>query len=142
MKIYLAARYSRHREMVGYREKLRAWGHEVTSRWIDGNHQVDDSGLSRLSPPEQRIQFAQEDVEDLLAADCVISFTEEPRSTNSRGGRHVEFGLGLGRGKLLIVVGPRENVFHCLPEVEVFETWPEVARLLGVCPHARPHSNA
>jgi len=45
----------------------------------------------------------------------VITFTETPRSSNSRGGRHVEFGIALGMRKRAVVIGPRENVFHCLP---------------------------
>lgn len=41
----------------------------------------------------------------------------------SRGARHVEFGLALGTGKRLLVVGYRENIFHVLPAVEYYETW-------------------
>ncbi len=63
-----------------------------------------------------------EDAADLAAADCVVSFTEAPRSTSSRGGRHVEFGMALGLRKHCVVIGPRENVFHCLPQVAIFRT--------------------
>ncbi len=122
MRIYLAARYSRHVELQGYRAELEALGHEVTSRWINGEHQISDASLSD-GTEEQRERFAQEDRQDLQRADCVISFTEPPRSNNSRGGRHVEHGMALAWGKRVIVVGHRENVFHCLPEVEFHETW-------------------
>lgn len=124
MKIYLASRYSRFREMQGYRDQLEAIGHIVTSRWIHGDHQIDDAGLSLQAKEAERIRFAQEDRDDLLSADCVISFTEAPRSSNSRGGRHVEYGMALALGRRAIVVGHRENVFHCLPEVEFYEGWP------------------
>lgn len=123
MKIYLAARYSRHPEMQEYRDRLEASGHTVTSRWINGGHQISDEGMSEQSPAVERERFATEDYSDLIAADLVVSFTEPPRSTNSRGGRHVEFGIALGLGRTNIVIGPRENVFHCLPSVEVFETF-------------------
>lgn len=131
MRIYLASRYSRHIELQGYRDELEAAGHEVTSRWINGGHQIDDRGLSAQGKEEERIRFAQEDWNDLLRAECVISFSEAPRSSNSRGGRHVEHGMALAYGKRAIVVGHRENVFHCLPEVEFFPEWPEARRALA-----------
>lgn len=116
-KIYLAARYSRFQEMQGYRTQLEARGYEVTSRWINGDHQVDNDALAEARNAE-RIRFATEDRADLMAASVVIAFTEEPRKTTTRGGRHVEAGIALATGKRLIVNGWRENVFYCLPEVE------------------------
>lgn len=122
-RIYLAARYSRREELCGYADQLRAAGHVVTSRWINGNHQVDDRGLSVEAHRSERERFAMEDFEDVCTANVIINFTEQPRSSNSRGGRHVELGIALGLGMRCIVVGPRENVFHCLPSVAVYETW-------------------
>ena len=123
--IYLAARYSRREELCEYRSALRALGYQVTSRWLNGNHQIDDAGLSAETKQEERVRFACEDWADLERADACINFTESPRGTNSRGGRHVEFGGALALGKRCIVVGPRENVFHCLPNVEIYGTWQE-----------------
>lgn len=124
MKIYLAARYSRIGELQNYRTVLEGWGHTVTSRWLNGSHQIDDQGLSVEAKRTERERFAAEDLEDVLSAEVIISFTEMPRSSNSRGGRHVEFGVALGtRNMRVIVIGPRENVFHCLPYVEYYEDW-------------------
>lgn len=123
MKIYLASRYSRREELCEYRSQLRAMGHVVTSRWLDGNHQVSDKGLSEQAAEADRTRFAVEDWEDLTAAEVCISFTEEPRTELTRGGRHVEFGGALAMGKLCIVIGHRENVFHCLPGVHYRSTW-------------------
>lgn len=123
MRIYLAARYSRREELCKYREQLQAAGHVVTSRWLNGNHQVDDAGLSAQAQEKERTRFAVEDWEDLMDAQLCISFTEEPRSSNSRGGRHVEFGAAVAKALFCVVIGPRENVFHCLPQVWVFPTW-------------------
>lgn len=133
-RIYLAARYSRREELCGYAEALRLRGYYVTSRWLAGNHQIDDAGLSVEAAREERTRFAMEDWHDLMTADICISFTETPRSSNSRGGRHVEFGAALACGLRCLVVGPRENVFHCIPCVEVFDEWEHaMARLPG--PH-------
>lgn len=120
MKIYLAARYSRFPELQAYRDDLRTAGHVVTSRWIEGTHQAKDL----TATIDEARTFAVDDIADLAEADCIISFTECPRSGNSRGGRHVEHGLALAWNKKIIVVGYRENVFHCLRVVEFFETWP------------------
>ena len=136
MKIYLASRYSRFREMQKYRTHLQSIGHQITCRWINGSHQIDDAGLSSQAKEAERIRFAQEDYSDLVAADCIISFTEAPRSSNSRGGRHVEHGMALALGKRTIVVGHRENVFHCLPQVEFYLTWEDLVNV--VFPSATP----
>ena len=124
--VYLAARYSRRGELAGYADELRALGFEVTSRWLLGGHQAENDD------PERMAEFALDDHQDLLAADWVVSFTEEPRqSSTSRGGRHVEFGLAFGLGKRLVVVGWKENVFHALPSVEFCADWQEARRLLA-----------
>lgn len=129
MNVYLAARYSRFREMQGCRTIIEALGHMVTSRWINGDHDY----KGEASPAAERLRFAQEDWDDLIAADCVVSFTEEPGKAGgrNRGGRHVEFGAGLALGKRMVVVGYRENVFHELPTVEFHETWGGFVRSLA-----------
>ena len=123
MKIYLSARYSRRKELCRYREDLQRLGHEVTSRWLNGNHQIDDAGLSIEAKAEERQRFASEDFADTIAADMTITFTEPPRTTNSRGGRHVEFGIAMGRMQRVWVVGPAENVFHCHEDIRRFDDW-------------------
>ena len=130
MKIYLAARYSRREELCICAHELRGLGHEITSRWLLGNHQLTDEQLSTEGTVEQRQRFAMEDWADLMAAELCISFTEPPRSTNNRGGRHVEYGAALATGIACIVVGPAENVFHCLPGITRFDTWAHVLVLL------------
>jgi hypothetical protein len=125
MKIaYLCARYSRFPEMQRYRDDLAIVGYSVPARWIKGEHEKIDGIATR----EQTRQFALDDLEDLRAAELVISFTEDPTGNaegRGRGGRHVEFGMAHALGKRLIVVGFHENVFHDLPSVEFFGDWGE-----------------
>ena len=78
---------------------------------------------------DERLRFATEDVIDIIKCDWMISLMEVPRS-NSRGGRHVEFGMALGLGKRLTIIGPRETVFHHLPRVEHFDTTEEFIKSL------------
>lgn len=130
MRIYLAARYSRREELVACRTDLNSLGHTVTSRWLNGNHQVDDAGLSVEAKRSERERFAREDFADVISAEMCISFTETPRTTNSRGGRHVEFGIALGRMLRVWIVGPAENVFHCMDDVRQFESWAQALEAL------------
>ena len=123
MKIYLAARYSRRVELLAYRDALEALGHTITSRWLHGDHQVDDKGLSLEAHATERERFATEDFNDVMSAKLLVAFTEIPRTSNSRGGRHVELGIALGAGLETVVIGPRENVFCCLPCVRVYDAF-------------------
>lgn len=136
MKIYLAGRYSRRLELCGYREELQKLGLAVTSRWLNGEHQLSRDGLKLGAIGEEYVEagndqeaaalrqfFAKEDMEDVRAADLVIAFTEAPRAEASRGGRHVELGMAIAWGKTIWIVGPRENVFCWLPDIDNFETF-------------------
>lgn len=131
MKIYIAARFSKRPEANQLARKLQALGHTITSRWVkpDCDH-VLPTGLSQQAADDQRRRFAQEDFDDVQACDMLVSLMEEPRS-NSRGGRHVEFGIALGMGKRLVIIGPRETVFHHLPMIEHFIGVDEFIRETG-----------
>jgi hypothetical protein len=124
MIIYLAGRYSRRDQLRNVADELRRLGHVINSRWLETDW-VSRPNKSSAAPPEYREKYALIDMEDVRAANCVISFTEAP-GDGSRGGRHVEFGLAVGLEKRLIVVGHRENLFHHLPGVEFFTTQEEL----------------
>lgn len=119
---YIAARFSRRPEANALANKLQALGHTITSRWVrpEVDH-VMPTGLSAQAEDAERCRFATEDCDDVIACDCMVSLMEEPRS-NGRGGRHVEFGMALGLGKKLVIIGPRETVFHHLPNVSAYAT--------------------
>ena len=128
MRIYLAARYSRLQELNLYAGELRAIGHTVDARWLLGDHQIHEGAdkveAATISVPIEGQPFAQDDYEDVYNADLLIAFSEEPRADgSSRGGRHVELGLALAWQKRVIVVGPCENVFHTLPQIEHYWHW-------------------
>lgn len=131
LTIYLASRYSRRAEMCENAERLRTAGHVVEARWLSGDHEVatyDPAEPSRRTEIETdddvaaAARFAAEDVADVLNADLVATFTEPARSSASRGGRHVEYGINLGAALATnsrvsgrtVVVGPVENVFYAL----------------------------
>lgn len=133
-RYYFAARYSRHPEMRGYRDELtRAIpGAVVTSRWIDCH---DDELEQSYTPevlnadPEGCWRHGEHDLDDLAQADVLVSFTGN--GGGGKGGRHIEHGYALGLltwdedqpDPRIVVVGPRENIFHCHPATEVYPDW-------------------
>lgn len=122
-KIYLAGRYSRRAELFHYAGRLSSLGYQVTSRWLNGTHDLQ----SGPDDDELRRQIAMEDVADIRRCDILIVFTEEQGTGSSgRGGRHVEFGIAFALNKAIWVVGPRENVFHCLPGLYYISNWEDL----------------
>jgi nucleoside 2-deoxyribosyltransferase len=111
VKVYLAARFSDRHYMELVADRLKTHGFEITSRWVYGG----EEGLTRE-------QIAVLDIDDVDTADAVISFTQPFGTMTKGGGRHVEFGYGMARGKRLILIGERENVFHHFPGVEIYAT--------------------
>jgi hypothetical protein len=146
VKIYLAARYSRRLELCGYREQAQAIGHKVQACWLDGQHQIGDTGTpigehgealvedndqsTHVRAAALRNKFACEDFRDVISAELLIAFTEPPRSSGSRGGRHVELGIALGRMLRVWICGPRENLFCWMEDVRQFDTWEDCLRAL------------
>lgn len=108
--LYFAAKFRRRHELKRHRAELIDLGHVVTSRWLN---QVEDT---------ENEETAAIDLADIEAADCLLSFSEVPR-TEGRGGRHCELGIAIGMNKGVIVIGHREHIFAHLPEVLHYEHW-------------------
>ena len=126
-KLYLAGRYSRRRELLGYADRLKDLGYEVTSRWLQGSHEggyEDDTDW---------VRYATEDLLDIFSADGIVCFTEGRRDIpgKARGGRHVEAGIAIGLSMPIFVVGPRENVFYHLRRVIQRDTWEEMETIFN-----------
>ena len=135
MNIYLAASYSRRPEIEVYAEQLRGMSHGVTSRWHQGRNTpiTGSDDMQRFAH-----QYARGDIADIEAAELYIAFTTTPMPSEvpgapactapyKAGGTHVEFGIAVALARKLWVVGPRENIFHFMDEVVVFDDW-EAAR--------------
>lgn len=131
MKVYLASRYSRREELLGYAAELAEHGIEVTARWIQGLHEVPPEGME-VDSPEHHQWCAEDDIADVEAADLLVAFTEPEGSIagRGRGGRHVELGYAIAKGKHVIVCGHRENVFCHLPGLGFAADWPIAKAML------------
>ena len=105
--VYLAGSLARRDELKAIRDHLQNdWSFVVVSRWLDSHHEDGEC------TPAYLMQCAQEDLDDIDAADVFVAVMEPDGSPNTRGGRHVEYGYALARDKCLVVCGRRETVFH------------------------------
>lgn len=126
MKIYLAAPFRAKDQMSVCAAQLRAVGIEVTSRWLEETHHP-ATQLNELPLAEHRSN-AIKDVEDVLAADALVLFTD-PTKSLVRQGRTAEFGMAIAINKgvrpmPVFVVGEEyENIFHYLDHVQHFLDW-------------------
>ena len=128
MKLYLAAKFEQKMEMRKIRNFLQNDGHEVTSRWIDVEHEEDKS---HTVTDEMRVEYAAMDVADVLAADALIAFANPRNEPAIGGGRHVEFGIALQAGRDIIVVGPKgEHIFHWCQDVIHVDNVNDLANML------------
>lgn len=124
--VYLAPRHSRRTEMEAYIADLKEHGLQVYAGWITNPYPASETSL--LTTPAVASYLALADMQEIGRADTVFVFSEPPGVRPNRGGRHVEFGYALGLGKRIIVIGPRENVFHCLSGIYLYADWPEFTR--------------
>ena len=113
VNVYLAASWSLKNEMRQVRKLLNQAGHRVTSRWLDEPAEQSLAAHDLADDREIGARHAAQDLEDIDAAECVLVFTKVASTT---GGLHVELGYALGRGKRVLICGPRVNVFQCLVE--------------------------
>lgn len=118
MNIYIAASYSRIQEANNFARYLSGDGHNITSYWLTGIPAVEKW---------PRVECAKRDIADIIKADCVLVLTGTPTTT---GGHHVETGFGLALYKRVVLVGPRQNVFHELSRVEQYDTFEEARHAL------------
>lgn len=94
-------------------QALRDKGHHISSTW----HDVED--------PEEE-ETALRDFSQIEDAEEFILVNPAEWKHNGTGGRHVEFGYALARGKDMIVLGSRTNIFHQIEKVRVIDQLEDV----------------
>lgn len=130
MTIYLASRYGDAPRLRDVGERLRAFGHKVTSRWVWADRRA--GRRFEDIPFEEKAEIALENLDDVRACDVLVLFNDHTPGA-SRGGKFVELGMAIALDKRLIIVGERSSVFEFLPgasrvvDVEmllgVFDNW-------------------
>lgn len=118
VRIYIAAPYQLKDEGLALRRRLLLLGAFVTSRWL-------------LESEENSARSAQLCLDDVDDASTVLAISPEAWANRGTGGRHVELGYALARGKRLILIGHRTNVFHYHAELEVVDTIDQAVALIA-----------
>lgn len=128
-RIYLAGRYSDKELITERATDLARAGHKIVSRWIAEPHPP-QTQLSDITTGEL-VAYANIDITDIHRCDTFLFFSVDPLVPTHRGGRHVEFGYALALGKRIVVFGPKENIFHYIPnEVMHYDRWDSLVAYL------------
>jgi nucleoside 2-deoxyribosyltransferase len=130
MKVYLASRYPRRKELSALVPLLKEHNISVTSRWL--NETLSPNTTLHEVSPAFCLETALIDLEDIDRADTIVFFSEDPLIGTPRGGRHVEFGYALAKGKRIIVLGGNENIFHFLPHIIHYSTIQDFLEAEGI----------
>lgn len=133
MRVYIAAPYAARRQALAYAQDLRGLGFDVTSSWVNEEHEIGPgtTGAAPALSDDEAGRHAATDLDDVDRADVLVLLTGAalglaPAECGS-GGRHVETGYALAKGKWVVVVGEAENIFHRVGGydhlVEVVPNW-------------------
>lgn len=127
MKIYLASAYQTRDVIRGYAAELSFIDMKCTSSWLNEEHKISAGTVGAATDLEdaQVRQHVMNDYNDVSDSDVLVLFTESVTGEKGGGGRHVETGFALAKGKKVIVIGEPENVFHRGPQVTIVPNWHE-----------------
>lgn len=155
MRVYIASFFADKDRVAKRATELNGLGIECTMRWPYEN--APHTATITDFPDEYFRETAVFDIEDIVAADVLVltvpndkQMTDSPLRSMARGGRHFESGFFYGlimrqqfgddRNRELIILGPRENVFHFLdgqsltvkyPTIKQFDSWEQVLEYLN-----------
>jgi ACR3 family arsenite efflux pump ArsB len=129
MKLYLAAAFSRRKEILKVASKLHGLGYTITSRWL------------AEAPNMNLVQVAIRDLSDVRASDILIRFTDDlsmelVQSHLCTGSRMFEAGVAYEHGIQVVVVGGYQPIFDHLPDINHVRDVKELIKWLKEYKHA------
>ena len=124
MLIYVAGPWVHRAQVKQVAQQYRDKGHTVVSRWHDDWGARSDAGITDADKREE----AEKDVADVQMSQALVLLNWE----GSTGGMFVEQGIAIDRHTPVIVVGgPRSNVFHHLLSVKYVNSFAESLGVLA-----------
>lgn len=126
MRIYLAAPFAARPLAQEIGEWLTIAEHEVTSSWFKSTREITEGTLGATTDLDHDsvVEHAQGDLNDIDAADLLVMLTAQFCMTRMpqvapelliksfySGGRFVEAGYAMARGKAVHIIGEPENIF-------------------------------
>lgn len=121
--VYLAASYRRKHELRDCAARINALGaYRVTSSWLDEPDQPHN--IYTPDQFDQHTSYAEQDLHDIDQSHLFVLFAEaDPTVPVIGGGRHFETGYAHARQLPIVLIGPRELIFHYLWGVQHFPTF-------------------
>lgn len=107
--VYIAAPFPMRYRIREARDRFTDLGYVVTSTWIDVEPDEEDVSWA------VRTEAARQCLREVDAADIFVHVTSAPEL--GHGGRHVELGYALARGKTVWRAGDKSNIFTALADV-------------------------
>ena len=127
LHVYLAAPYAARDGIRQYADELRSIGMTVTSSWLDEQDEIGAGTIDAATDLTDAAARAHvhKDFRDIGRCNVIVLFTAAASpiigGTGHSGGRHIETGYALAKGKHVIVVGQPENIFH--RTLDTFSDW-------------------
>jgi nucleoside 2-deoxyribosyltransferase len=123
MKVYIAAPFGDLKFAALIAKGLKQTADiDCTSRWLTAESDLSDT-------------WARNDLADIDSADVFVALNAEawnrPEAQKGSGGRHVELGYALAKGKPIVLVGVRSNIFHFHSDVRLV-SWHDALNLPAV----------
>ncbi len=125
MNIFVAASYARKREAAMLADQLRGAGHVIFSRWVEAE------GHTYVCEDDSMRDASRIDMEDLAKCNALVMLNGDNAKNRSRGGKHTELGIAIGKSKRVFVLGPREGIHEWNEQVTVCADLAELLKELG-----------
>lgn len=123
LRFYVAARWDDRDEALIIKKELERAKLLVTSTWLTPHdNQSMDALKAKTNVVLECREKAIKDFEDIDASDVYVVYSPRKGFRNGTGGKHVELGYAIARGKLCFVIGERENIFHYHPLVRTVDS--------------------
>lgn len=133
LRVYVAARWDDRGDACIAKAILEEHGVVCTSTWLTPHdNQSMDALKAKGSVVQECREKAVKDFEDIDGSDCVLLLSAKKSHRNGTGGKHVETGYAMARGKPVFVMGERENIFHYHPMVRVVDSVSAFLRALEI----------
>ncbi len=135
MRIYVAASYPNKEAAKELAATLKAMGHEIMSGWVfeyEGyGSEPKFENETELERFERLQKSAERDYLEVKASDMIVCITDGENQL-THGGRHSELGLAMAWSKEIVILGPREQVFHYHTAIKQYDNVLEFFQDLGL----------
>jgi len=132
---YVAARWDDRDDALLIKKLLEEHGIRVTSTWLTPHDNQSMDALKARGPYEvvkEARERAIKDFEDIDESDFIFVYSPRKGFRNATGGKHVELGYAMAKGKVVFLMGERENIFHYHPTVRVVDSVESFLRAVEV----------